>query len=68
MNKIILFSRKSECCGCGACAVICPRNAIKLSEDPYGFLYPSIDKDLCIKCKSCLKVCAFKEDLAARND
>lgn len=28
-NKVILFDKKENCCACGACYNICPKNAIK---------------------------------------
>ena len=43
-DKIILFDDKKNCCACGACMNICPKNAIKMQEDEYGFLYPQIDE------------------------
>lgn len=48
---------KYECCGCGACANVCPVKAISMKEDPEGFLYPSIDESKCIECSLCLKKC-----------
>ena len=48
---------KKECYGCEACAGICPKAAISMSEDEYGFRYPSVDYNLCIKCGLCNKVC-----------
>ena len=33
-----------DCCGCGACANICPKNCIKMIPDDEGFLYPEIDE------------------------
>lgn len=59
----ILYEDDSECCGCGACVSVCPKNAITMQPDCYGFLYPSIDGDACIRCRLCLKVCAFNIDL-----
>lgn len=59
----ILYADDSECCGCGACVSVCPKDAITMQPDRYGFLYPSIDGDTCIHCHLCLKVCAFKCDL-----
>ena len=50
---------KNQCCGCGACAQICPKKAISLIEDEEGFLYPKIDKKKCINCGLCKKVCPF---------
>lgn len=59
----ILYEDASECCGCGACVSVCPKDAITMQPDCYGFLYPSIDGDACIRCRLCLKVCAFNIDL-----
>lgn len=58
----VLYSDKSNCCGCSACASICPVKAISMEEDNEGFLYPIINPSLCIRCKQCLSVCGFKED------
>ena len=55
-----LYNKKSECCGCSACAAICPQNAIEMKRDDEGFLYPEIDLKKCIKCGKCLNVCMFK--------
>lgn len=60
MEDIILFKNKVDCCGCGACANICPQRAIKIKEDKCGFLYPAIDKKKCVGCKLCKKVCAYQ--------
>lgn len=46
-----------ECCGCGACADICPKGAISLLEDDETFRYPVIDKEKCISCGLCEKTC-----------
>lgn len=48
---------KTECTGCGACVVSCNKNAIKLEEDHYGFVYPIIDDSKCISCGKCTSVC-----------
>lgn len=53
--------RKEDCCGCRACEAACPAGAITMREDEKGFLYPSIDPDLCTRCGLCDKVCAFCE-------
>ncbi len=56
----VLFTKKEDCCGCGACLNICPKQAITMKEDEYGFLYPEIDENKCIRCGQCKKVCAFQ--------
>lgn len=45
------------CTGCGACANICPKNAIQMRMDDEGFLQPYINKELCIDCKKCENTC-----------
>lgn len=46
-----------ECCGCGACATICPKGCISMKVNRRGFLEPVIDKTHCIKCGACERVC-----------
>lgn len=53
--------QKEECCGCRACYNICPTKAIQMSPDEKGFLYPVVDKDKCIDCGLCIKVCNFQK-------
>lgn len=52
-----LVCEHSRCTGCSACNDICPKNAITISEDGEGFLFPVIDQSKCIDCKMCQKVC-----------
>lgn len=49
--------KKAECCGCNACAEICPKHCIRMTEDAKGFLYPKVDSAICIECGACEKVC-----------
>lgn len=60
MNKINLYESKEDCCGCGACMVVCSKKAIKMELDGYGFIYPRINNEVCISCGACVRVCAFK--------
>ena len=53
---------KKDCCGCTACASICPRSAIEMKPDVLGFIYPEIDKNKCTDCGLCDKVCAFNDN------
>ena len=59
---MINVEKAENCCGCTACASICPRDAISMRPDSMGFLYPIVDVKKCIECGLCIKVCAFKED------
>lgn len=59
-EKIILFKDKKDCCDCSACKNICPKDAIYLYLDEYGFEYPKIDREKCISCGLCKRVCAFQ--------
>ena len=55
--KHINITSKEECCGCTACASICPKSAIIMKQDKEGFLYPYIDNNKCIECGMCKKTC-----------
>ena len=48
---------KSQCCGCWACYNACPKHCIEMIEDEEGFRYPHLNKDKCIDCGLCEKVC-----------
>lgn len=58
--SISLYVREDECCACGACMNICPRDAIEMKENDFGFNYPMINYDKCISCKLCKKVCNYQ--------
>lgn len=45
------------CTGCQACFNVCPRKAISMNPDVEGFLQPSVNDAICIKCGLCEKVC-----------
>lgn len=57
---MITLLHREDCSGCCACAAACPHGAIRMVQDGMGFRYPEIDKDLCVDCGLCEKVCAFK--------
>lgn len=58
----VLYKTENECCGCTACQAICPKEAIIFEYNNEGFLYPKVDKNLCVQCQQCENVCAFKTD------
>lgn len=62
------FDNIVNCCGCGACASACTHKAISLIANAQGFVYPVIDKDKCIDCGLCRKVCGYgKTELLHRE-
>ena len=65
---MIEVNNKRDCCGCTACMNICPKKAIQMVEDEEGFLYPKVDKSLCINCGLCEKVCPIKNQLENRSE
>ncbi len=54
---MIEIKHKEDCCGCSACAQICPRQCISMVADDEGFEYPHVDASKCIDCSLCCKVC-----------
>lgn len=53
----VLYERKEDCCGCGACYSVCPKGAIVMEEDEEGFEYPKINVEMCVGCNQCVDVC-----------
>lgn len=53
--------RDMLCCGCGACAEVCPRGAISLAYTPSGFLKATLAEDKCIECGKCARLCPGAE-------
>lgn len=56
---MINIKNSSDCCGCTACASICMHDAITMTPDALGFLYPKVDRSKCVDCGLCEKVCSF---------
>lgn len=57
-----LYKDVKDCCGCEACAQVCPKNIIVMSQDSEGFYYPVItNEDNCINCGRCKLVCPLKK-------
>lgn len=53
----VVHKKKEDCCGCNACAEICPKHCIEMIKDKKGFFYPRIKEDLCVECGACERVC-----------
>lgn len=58
---------KHNCCGCSACASICPKHCITMIADKEGFLYPEVDIESCVDCGLCEKVCNHLHPYDKRN-
>lgn len=54
---MIQIKNKKDCCGCGACFQVCPKQCISISEDKEGIIFPFVNTNLCIDCGLCEKVC-----------
>lgn len=54
---MIQISDKKMCCGCTACANICPHQVITMQYDIYGHSYPQLDIDRCTDCGLCERIC-----------
>lgn len=61
---MIVLKDKQQCCGCSACAQVCPKKCIAMQPDEEGFLYPQIDQAACIECGLCEKVCPMLQSPA----
>ena len=64
------ISSKTEypCSGCGACAAVCPKDAISLEMDDVGLLSAVIDASRCINCGLCMKACTRFEETVDGSD
>lgn len=64
---MIVINEKSLCCGCCACVQACPKQCISFKEDEEGFRYPLVDKETCIDCGHCEKVCPMLNQSAPKK-
>lgn len=54
---MIYIKNKADCCGCGSCMEICPKQCIAFVEDEEGFMYPKVNMQECMECGLCEKRC-----------
>ncbi len=59
---------KTDCTGCHACFCVCPVDAINMDTDEKGFLYPLVNKDICINCGLCQKNCPVINQIKTSNE
>ena len=55
-----------QCCGCGACANKCPKQAINMLPNHEGFLHPVVNAEKCVECGACERACPGL--LVAKNE
>lgn len=63
-----VFSQKQYCTGCGVCEACCPKDAISMQPDAFGFLHPKINQQLCVDCGICQNVCHMLKGDIERNN
>lgn len=64
---MISIKDKEFCCGCSACASVCPRHCIAMQEDDEGFTYPIVNSSKCVYCGLCEDVCHELHPYAERK-
>lgn len=56
-NTVTTVLEKEMCVGCGACVSCCPKEAISLEPDKWGYYRSTVDYTKCVQCKKCISVC-----------
>lgn len=59
---------KKDCCGCTACANICPKQCITMTDDNEGFKYPLVDFNKCVDCHLCERVCPIINKIESKEE
>lgn len=60
---MIDFNFENECYSCSACKTVCKANAISFNEQ----LFPVIEKQKCIQCGACNRVCIRENEIDYRE-
>ena len=61
----LVHLNSADCCGCGTCVLVCPRQAIEMVSKELGSLYPEVNQELCIGCGLCDVYCAYRQRVEA---
>lgn len=56
------------CTGCTSCVNTCSHHAITMQADSEGFLYPVINRNLCVECGLCTKRCPILLPVKQKNE
>ena len=62
-----ILAERSRCTGCGACAAVCPREAIAMVRDREGFGAPAADPSKCDGCGRCAAACPILHPKASEG-
>lgn len=57
MEKSVSLAGIEHCTGCSACHDACPHSSIEMKCGDSIHTYPLIDKDTCVSCGLCMRVC-----------
>lgn len=61
--SIVNICDYTNCTGCGACLNVCPKRCIEMKQTDEGFLYPSVNSNMCIECGLCKITCPDNNSL-----
>ena len=57
-----------NCMGCGLCANVCSKGAIRMVWSSEGFLVPRVEESLCVECGLCSHKCPALGELPQHDD
>lgn len=64
---MIEIVNKKDCSGCTACFSSCTKGCITMQADEEGFLYPHVNKQICVDCHLCEKKCPVLNPFVQRE-
>jgi len=60
---MINIINEKDCCGCAACAAVCPEQCITMQPGTLGAIFPHVDAEKCLHCGLCEEACPMKQEL-----